>query len=116
MLFGKGIVASFPKSWRTSVTVLRAGGRDPKGNPLPAVEIPLADCLIGPRTTTEPVTGTSLTSSDMSIYRDPDPNFKFQTADRIIVPVGALNAGEWSVDGRSKEFPLGVETPVKAGV
>lgn len=112
----KGIVASFPAFWRTNVTVLRAGGRDPKGNPLPAVEISVADCLIGPRSTTEPVAGTSLASSDMSIYRDPDPAFKFQPADRIIVPEGALNAGEWSIDGRSKEFPLGSETPVKAGV
>ena len=52
----------------------------------------------------------------MSIYRDPDPSFQFQPADQIIVPVGALNAGTWSIDGRSKEFPLGTETPVKAGV
>lgn len=111
-----GIVSRFPAHWRTSVTVLRAGGRDPKGNPLPAVEIPLADCLIGPRSTGEPVPGSSLTASDMSLYRDPDPAFTFQPADRIIVPEGALNAGEWSVDGRSKEFPLGVETPVKAGI
>lgn len=112
----KGIVASFPKSWRTDVTVLRSGGRDPKGNPLPAVEIAVKDCLIGPRSTGEPVPGSNLSSSDMSIYRDPDPLFKFLPADRIRVPEGALNSGEWSIDGRSKEFPLGTETPVKAGI
>jgi len=110
-----GIVARFPKSWRTDVTVLRVAGRDPKGNPLPASEIQVPDCLIGPRSTNEPVTGVSLSSSDMSIYRDPDPTFQFQAADRIVVPTGALNAGVWSVDGRPMEFPLGTETPVKAG-
>lgn len=116
MIFGgSGLVSHFPASWLTSVTVLRDGGRDPKGNPLPATEIPLDRCLIGPRSTGESVAGSSLTSSDMSIYRDLDPTFRFQPADRIRVPAGALNAGEWSVDGRPKEFPLGVEVPVKAG-
>jgi len=116
MLFGgSGIVSRFPAEWRTDVVVLRGGGRDPKGNPLPVREIPLKDCLIGPRTTGEPTDGSNLTSSEMSIYRDPDPSFRFQPSDRIRVPEGALNAGEWSGDGRPQEFPLGVEFPIKAG-
>lgn len=111
-----GLVSGFPEEWRTDVTVLRSGGRDPKGNPLPPAEIVVLNCLIGPRSTGEPVPGANLTSTQMSIYRDPDPAFKFQPGDRIRVPEGALNSGEWSIDGRSKEFPLGTETPVKAGL
>lgn len=108
--------SELPASWRTDVVVRRSGGHGPRGAPLPPVEIVVRDCLIGPRSSTEPVAGSSLASSDMSIFRDPDPAFAFEPADRIIVPVGALNAGEWSVDGRSKEFPLGSETPIRAGV
>lgn len=115
MLFGKGIVSRFPASWRTNITVLRGGGRDSNGNPRPVVEIPLAGCLIGPRSTGESGIQSDVTSSEMSLYRDPDPVFKFLSTDRILVPDGALNAGEWVVDGRPKEFPLGIEVPLKAG-
>lgn len=115
-MFGKGIVSRFPKHWRTDVVVRRSGGTDPKGYPLPAVEIEVKDCLIGTRSTSEPVPGSSLTSSDLSIFRDPDPSFQFQPSDQVIVPDGAMNAGVWSVDGRQLDTPLGSETPVKAGV
>lgn len=110
-----GIVAKYPAAWRTEVIVIRGGGRDDRGNPRPVEEIPLADCLIGPRSTADAGGTSDLTSSDMSLYRDPDPAFKFQPTDRIRVPAGAANAGDWSVDGRPKEFPLGVEVPVKEG-
>lgn len=112
----KGIVSRFPASWRTDVVVRRNGGTDPKGYPLPDAEIPVSGCLIGARSTNEPVPGNSLTSSDMSIYRDPDPAFRFQPDDQVVVPEGAMNSGTWSVDGRQMDTPLGCETPVKAGV
>jgi hypothetical protein len=104
-----GIVSSFPRPWLTNVTVLRGGGRDPKGNPLPVTEIPVADCIIAARATSEPTDRADLIASTAVLYRDPDPSFSFLPKDRVRVPAGALMAGEWSVDGLPGEWPLGVE-------
>ena len=107
------IVRMFPEDWLTDVVVLRGGGRDPRGNPLPVEEIPVSDCLIGPRATSE---GEQfmVTSTDMALYRDPDPEFSFRSSDRIRVPEGQRMAGEWAVDGRPLEYPLGVHVPIRS--
>lgn len=104
---GKSIVRRFPKEWRTDVTVIRGGGRDAKGNTLPSQEIPLRNCLIGPRATTEPLDRSDVTSATAVLYRD--PGFTFLPSDRIRVPEGARMAGLWAVDGRPGEWPQGVE-------
>jgi len=106
-------VSSLPGWWKCDVVVLRGGGRDPRGNPLPTEEIPLADCLIGPRATSE---GEQfmVTSTDMALYRDPDPEFSFRSSDRIRIPEGQRMAGEWAVDGRPLEYPLGVHVPIRS--
>jgi len=104
---GLSLVKRFPKSWRTDVVVLRGGGRDAKGNPLPSQEIPVTDCLIGPRATADPVDRADVVSSTAVLYRD--PGFTFLPADRVIVPAGARMAGTWSVDGRPGEWPYGSE-------
>lgn len=110
-----GIVSSLPASWRTSVTVIRGGGRDHMGNPVPASEVVLADCVVGPRSSGEPMVQGDVVASGLSVYRDPDPAFRFLSTDKIVVPEGALNAGTFEVDGRPREFPLGVEVPIKEG-
>jgi hypothetical protein len=104
-----GIVSSFPKSWRTDVVVIRGGGRDAKGNPLPAQDIPVKDCIVGARATAEPLDHSDVVDSKAVLYRDPDPGFTFLPSDRVRVPAGKRMAGEWSVDGRPGEWPLGVE-------
>lgn len=104
-----GIVSMFPKSWRVDVIVVRGGGRDAKGNPLPPAEVAVKDCIIGPRATSDPVDRSDLVDSKAVLYRDPDPGFSFRSTDRVRVPAGARMAGEWSVDGRPGEWPLGVE-------
>lgn len=108
-----GIVRAFPADWLTDVVVLRGGGRDAKGNPLPSEEIPVTDCLIGPRNTSEE-DGSMVVSSEMALYRDPDPNFRFHSNDRIRVPDDARMAGMWAVDGRPMEYPLGVHVPIRS--
>lgn len=102
-----GIVKRFPKSWRTDVVVIRGGGRDAKGNPLPGQEIPVTDCIIGPRATSDPLDHSDVTSSTAALYRD--PGFTFLPTDRIRVPAGKRMAGTWSVDGRPGEWPHGWE-------
>jgi hypothetical protein len=102
-------VRFFPKNWRTDVVVLRGGGRDPKGNPLPTVEIPVEGCLIGPRSTSEPLDRSDTAESNVALYHDA---FLFLSKDRIRVPEGNRMAGEWSVAGRPGEWPLGVEVPL----
>jgi hypothetical protein len=102
-------LAMFPKSWRTPVTVLRGGGRDAKGNPLPSQEITVDDCLIAPRATSEPLDRTNGFDSTAVLYHDPEPGLVFLASDRIRVPPGARMAGEWSVKGRPGEWPYGWE-------
>lgn len=109
-----GIVNLFPADWRTNVVVLRGGGKDNKGNPLPTEEIPLTNCLIGPRNTNESNDFSMVASTEMALYRDPDPDFQFYSTDRIRVAEGSRMAGEWAVDGRPLEYPLGVHVPLRS--
>lgn len=104
---GRSLVRRFPKSWRTDVTVLRGGGRDAKGNPLPTREIPVKECIVAPRATAEPLDHSDVVSSTAVLYRD--PGFTFLPADRIRVPDGARMAGTWAVEGRPGEWPQGWE-------
>ena len=102
-----GIVSRFPRSWRVDVTVLRGGGRDAKGNPLPGQEIPVTGCIVAPRATSDPLDRSDVTASTAVLYRD--PGFTFLPADRIKVPAGKRMAGTWAVDGRPGEWPHGWE-------
>lgn len=104
-----GIVSRYPKSWRVDVIVLRSGGRDAKGNPLSPEEITVTDCIVGARATSDPVDRADMVDGKAVLYRDPDPDFTFLSTDRVRVPAGARMAGDWSVDGRPGEWPLGVE-------
>ena len=104
---GRSHVRRFPKSWLTYVTVLRGGGRDAKGNPLPPTEIMVTGCLVAPRATADPVDRADVVNSTAVLYRD--PGFTFLPDDRIRVPAGARMAGMWSVDGRVGDWPHGVE-------
>lgn len=97
----------FPKSWLTSVTVLRGGGRDAKGNPLPTQEITVTRCLIAPRSTADPVDRSDVVDGKAVLYRG--PGFTFMSTDRIRVADGLRMAGVWSVDGRPSEWPYGSE-------
>lgn len=102
-----GVVSRFPKKWRVDVVVIRGGGRDAKGNPLPSYEIPVADCVVAPRSTVDPIDRSDVVDGNGVLYRD--PGFTFLSTDRIRVPGGALMAGEWAVEGRPGEWPMGVE-------
>ena len=104
---GRSLVKRFPRSWRVDVVVIRGGGRDAKGNPLPAIEIAVNDCLIGARATADPLDRADISSSTAVLYRD--PGFTFLPSDRIRVPEGARMAGLWAVDGRPGEWPDGWE-------
>lgn len=94
------------------MVVLRSGGRDDWGNPLPVVEIPKDNCLIAPRSTTDPVDRSDVVNAKPALYRDNEPGFSFLSTDRIRVPEGARMAGEWEVDGLPGEWPFGVEVPL----
>ncbi|AYN59007.1 head-to-tail stopper [Arthrobacter phage Ryan] len=102
-----------PTDWaaadgRVDVIVLRGGGRDSRGNPLPVQEIPRARVTVGPRSTQDPLDRSDVTSSTAVLY-DEDTTFRYLPKDRIRVPEGALMAGEWSVEGRPGEWPMGSE-------
>jgi len=99
-----------PDEWNVDVIVIRAGGRDSRGNPLPGQEIPVTGCQITPRSTSEPQGRTDLVDSSAVLIRD---GFTFLSTDRIRVPAGQLMAGEWSVDGRPGEWPGSSEVALK---
>lgn len=105
------IVSRFPAFWRVDVTVIRGGGRDDRGDPLPVVELPVAGCLVGPRSTSEPVDRADLVDASAVLYRDPQPSFVFLSTDRVRTPDGV----EWMVDGDPKVWPMGVEVPLRRG-
>lgn len=108
-----GVVKRFPKSWRTSVMVRRSGGRDRRGNPQPEQAVEVHDCLIAADTSSEGDGFDDSVQSRATLYRDPDPGFKFQPTDRIVVPEGQRMAGAWQVSGEPAEWPLGVAVPLK---
>ncbi|MFM9430057.1 hypothetical protein [Arthrobacter sp. MP_2.3] len=91
----------------TDVIILRARGRDAKGNPLSAEEIPLEGCQITPRSTADPVDHSDLVDSSAVLIRD--AGFTFLPTDRIRVPAGKSMAGDWSIEGRPGDWPGAVE-------
>jgi hypothetical protein len=104
------IIGSFPSSWKTDVTVIRGGGSDPMGNPLPTEEIPVTGCLPAPRATSDPVDRSDLTSATAVLYHE---NFDFQSTDRIRFPDTAVLRGTWAVDGEPQRWPVGIEVPLR---
>lgn len=105
------IVAGFPASWRTDVTVHR-GGTDAKGNPLPTVDHSLTGCLIGWRSTSDPVDRADLTTDTAVLYAD-DPLADLLAGDTLTVPAGPWPHGEFRVDGTPKPWPLGLEAALR---
>ncbi|SDK79253.1 hypothetical protein SAMN04487913_103198 [Arthrobacter sp. ok362] len=72
----------------------------------------MTNCIIGQRSTADPLDHSDVASSTAVLYRDHDPDdltFRFLPADRIRVPAGKRMAGTWSVDGRPGDWPLGWE-------
>jgi len=104
---GRSPLRGVPKSWLTDVTVIRGGGRDAKGNPLPTVELQVSRCLIAPRATADPVDRSDVTDNTAVLYRG--PGFTFLSTDRVRVPDGRPMAGVWAVEGRPGEWPFGTE-------
>lgn len=109
-----GLISGFPEEWRTEAVVLRGGGRDAKSNPLPVAQIPVVPpCAFAPRATSDPNDHSDVASTTGVLYCD--PGFTFLPKDRIRISAGFPGAGEWMVDGRPKEWPLGWEIGLVAG-
>lgn len=106
------IVDRFPAEWLATVTLIRGGGRDARGNPLPSTELELEGCLLAARSTSEPVDRSDLTEAKGVLYRR--RTFTFLSTDRVRVPQGSLlSAGVWAVDGEPSTWPAGVEVPLR---
>ncbi|MGO1562604.1 MAG: hypothetical protein ACTHW7_12345 [Actinomycetaceae bacterium] len=102
------IVDRFPAEWLTDVTVLRGGGRDRFGNPLPEEEIPLDGCLAGWGTTTEHTDRTDRTVAQATLYRRRD-DFRWRSTDRVRITEDSMLPGTWAIDGEPKIWPTDVE-------
>lgn len=108
-------LSRLPASWKTDVVVVRSGGRDTRGNPLPAQEIPRKRVLVGQRGTNDPVSDLSDATEDTAVMYDADTTFRYQPTDRIRVPDTSRMSGEWSVKGLPGEWPLGTEIQLERG-
>lgn len=107
------IVGSFPKTWLTAVTVLRSG-LDAKGNPLPESSHAIGPCLVGWRSTQDPVDRSDLTTDTAVAYCD-DPAADIVAGDRVTIPPGPWPYGEFWVDGSVKPWQMGLEIPLRRG-
>lgn len=105
------IVDRFPDAWKTAVTVTR-GGRDAKGNPVPGEDHVVRGCLIGWRSTDDPVDRSDLTEDRAVLYAD-DPLADIQDDDLFDVPVGPWPSGKFQTDGTIKPWPMGLEVPLR---
>lgn len=106
-------VQHFPASWRFTAIVVRSGGRDPKGNPLPETEHPLPDCMMDPGTTTEPIDRSDVPTTTAWLHCLPGADVV--STDRIVVPEGMFwSAGTYAVDGDPKRTPLGTSIPLRS--
>lgn len=98
---------------RTTVVVLRGGGRDNRGNPKPVERLTVTECLPAARATEDPVDRGDLTQSAGVLYRR-RLDFDFLDTDKVEIPEGTwLSAGVWAVDGDPKRWPSGWEVPLR---
>lgn len=104
------IVSRFPEEWRCTVAVSR-GGRDAKGNPLPAEPHDVEDCLVGWRSTEDPVDRSDLTDDTAVLYHDGPVDIR--DGDLFDVPDGPWPSGKFQTDGTVKRWPMGVEVPLR---
>lgn len=86
-----------------TVTVLRSGGRDSRGNPRPDIEHRLDDWAVAPRSSDE-ATDRADTAITGAVARGPY-NDQYtaigglRSTDRLRVPTTHPMAGTWQVDG-----------------
>lgn len=106
-----GLTARFPSDWRCTITVRRGGGRNADGDPVPGSEHTIPDCLVGSRSTKEPVDRSDLTESTAVAFAPPRADVV--STDTITVPAGHFMAGEYVVDGDPGFWPLGTEIPLR---
>ncbi|TDU27098.1 hypothetical protein [Arthrobacter sp. JUb115] len=107
------VLDGFPDDWRCKVVVTRAGGLDDNGDPQPGQVLSVENCLISTSSSTKDDQASDVVTTKLSLFRDPDPEFEFQSTDKIVVPDNAMGAGTYFVDGRPRVTPLGVEVPLK---
>jgi len=106
------IVERFPPEWLTDVTVVRSGGSDPKGNPLPATEHEIGPCLVSTDASTEDVSSRS-DAPETTAYLFTPPGVKVLSTDRLRIPPGLWPSGDFQVSGEPSPTPLGVRVPLQ---
>lgn len=106
----------FPAAWRTTVTVHRGGGRDPKGNPIPGEDHEVADCLVTTQSSTEePQSRSEAPETTAYIYAPAGADFRSTDAVTVpeSVPPRRWPSGRFQVSGEPGFGPLGVRVPLR---
>lgn len=104
------VTSQFPAGWKCTVTVHRSGGRNSDGDPVPPTDHDVSDCLVGRRSTKDPIDRAELTDTAAILYGP--GRMDVRSTDTITVPAPHWMAGEYAVDGDPGFWPLGTEVPL----
>lgn len=106
----RSVTEEFPEEWQITVTVERSGGRDRLGNTLPSTTHEIASCILGVGASMEQAGLTDISLTTLPLYAPVGADIK--STDVIVVPAHPAYSGmqgRYSVKGRVKSHPLGVE-------
>ncbi len=109
------LTGRFPGEWLVSVTVTRSGGTDRKGNPLPATEHTVDDCLVSTQTSAEEALARS-DRPDTTAWLYAPAGADFTSTDTVTVPPSPKRLwpdGVFTVNGRPDVGPLGVRVQLR---
>lgn len=101
----------YPVDWMTTV-LIRRGGRDEDGNPLPTTDHPVPGCMVGPRATRDPVDRSDVTETFVTLYGP--PRMDVRSTDVLVVPDDHPMRGKYQVNGDPGYWPSGTEVPLRA--
>ena len=105
------VVSLLPPEWRVTVTVVRGGGVDRFGKPVPRSEHTVSNCLIGEATTEEVEAFSEVASLDAVLSAPVMADFR--STDAVNSPKSAwAPARKWRVSGHPRFTPLGTKVPL----
>lgn len=95
----------WPKEWTVTPTASREAGTDPRGNPLPPIDVDLPPCLVAPGTGQDPEDWSAAVENTATLYAFQP--LQLGNRDHVTIPEGQFMAGKWIVAGRPEEWPAG---------